>query len=442
MLTRFTEFIKKYSLFQPDQKILLAVSGGIDSVAMTSLFQQAGYDFAIAHCNFHLRDKESDDDQEFIRALSVKYNKTFYTTDFNTQACSSQRNISIQMAARELRYEWFNTLLVEKGYDKIAIAHNRDDIAETFIINIVRGTGLNGLTGIKPVQNKIIRPVLFASRAEISSYVESNALNYREDSSNAEIKYQRNLIRHKIIPLLKEINPSVTETIVQEIEIFNSTNILYQKEIDKIRKAITLKGAPEAALSIPKIISLRISVPVLYDLLAEYGFSYAVVKDIYQSIESQSGKKFYSTRYILLKDRKTFIIKERKETSSAGNIIIHEHCSGIDYPVRLEFKKTRVDEGFVTPRSKETVALDYETLKFPMNLRRWKKGDYFYSLGMKGRKKLSDYFSDQKINRFAKEDVWLLTSGDDIVWIIGWQIDDRFKITPQTKEILIVKLKK
>jgi tRNA(Ile)-lysidine synthase len=441
MLNKFIEFIEKNSLFKANQKILLAVSGGIDSVAMTYLFKAANFDFAIAHCNFQLRGKDSDYDQEFVRNLALLFGKEFYTVNFDTKIFATNKGISIQMAARELRYEWFEKIANAHKFSRIAIAHNRDDIVETFIINIARGTGIEGLTGIKPKQGKIIRPVLFASRADISDFISSKKIIFREDSSNADIKYQRNLIRHKILPLLKEINPSFAETVIQETEIFNATNAIYNKEIVKIKKSLTIKEFPHTVLSIDKILSHGIIAPILYDLLNEYGFSYAVVKDILHSIESQSGKKFYSEHFVILKDRDTLIIKENTDTNQDNLFFINEECSELNIPIKLTFKHFRREADFIATKSQDNINLDYGKLKFPLLLRHWNKGDYFYPLGLGGRKKLSDYFTNQKINLFDKENIWLLMSGDDIVWIIGWQIDERFKITDQTENILSICLK-
>ncbi len=440
MLSRFLEFIESQKLFESDQKILLAVSGGIDSVAMAHLFFMAGFDFEIAHCNFQLRGTESDEDCLFVKKLASQFQKQFYTVNFDTNIYASERNISIQMAAREMRYQWFDKIAQENNCETTAVAHNRDDIVETMLINLTRGTGLKGLTGIKPKMGNIIRPLLFATRTEISSFVSSQKIVFREDSSNNSLKYHRNVIRHKIIPLFKELNPSFSDTLIHEAEIFNSVNIIYQQEISVIRKAITVKEFPMVILSIPKIMSLRLSVPVLYDLLSIYGFSYTTIRDIYNSIESQSGKKFYSNEFILLKDRKTLIIEKLIKSNNDECYLIEDSCSEIDLPLKMRFKRIRRNVNFHIPTSTDTIALDHDNLKFPLILRRWKKGDYFYPLGLNGRKKLSDYFANEKIDGFEKQKIWILTSGPDIVWIVGRKIDDRFKIKQETENILSITL--
>jgi tRNA(Ile)-lysidine synthase len=442
IINKSIEFIEKHKLIAEDEKILLAVSGGIDSVAMTCLFQHMGIDYAIAHCNFQLRGTESDGDQAFVKNLATSFNKEFYTTNFNTSDYAVSKNISIQMAARELRYDWFEKISNENCFHKIAIAHNRDDVVETFLINLIRGTGLHGLTGIKPALGKVIRPLLCVSRAEIADFISTEKIEFREDSSNKDVKYQRNLIRHKIIPLFKELNPSFTDTIINETEIFASANNIYQTELEKIRKAIAVKENEQIVLSIPKILSLRLTVPLLYDLLKDYDFSYGVVNDIFNSIKSQPGKIFYSAEYLLLKNRKTLIIEAKKNATPEEAFSINEECIEIEYPVRLTFERVKYDISFILPRTRESVALDFTKLNFPLVIRRWRMGDYFYPLGMKGHKKLSDYFTNQKIDLFEKEKIWLLMSGEDIIWIIGWQIDDRYKVTDQTAEILLINFKR
>jgi tRNA(Ile)-lysidine synthase len=405
---------------------------------MTYLFHLTGFDFAIAHCNFQLRGDESDSDRIFVQTLADKFQKKFYTINFDTTGYAEQHKLSIQMAARKLRYIWFNKISDKDGYEKIAIAHNRDDIVETFLINLSRGTGLKGLTGIKPLQGKIIRPLLYATREEIINYAISEKIEFREDLSNNEEKYQRNLIRHKIIPLFKKLNPSFGNTIIHETEIFQSSNYIYQLELQKIKKAITLKDTDHVVLSIAKIRALRVNVPLLFDLLFDYGFSYAVVNEIYSSLSAQSGKRFFSGQYILLKDRNTLIIEKKNTASKEGIFIIEHDCTKLDYPVKLSFTQVQHDKEFVIPQTVNSAALDCNKLEYPLLLRHWQKGDYFYPLGMKGRKKLSDFFTDCKISLFEKENIWLLTSNEKIVWVVGYRIDDRFKVIPCTKNILLI----
>jgi tRNA(Ile)-lysidine synthase len=438
MLDRFLQYIKKYSLIGPNQRTLLAVSGGIDSATMTYLFHMTSFDFAIAHCNFHLRGDASYNEGIFVQALADKLQKKFYTIDFDTAVYAEQHKLSIQMAARKLRYIWFSKIADEDGYEKIAVAHNRDDIVETFLINLTRGTGLKGLAGIKPLQGKIIRPLLYATREEIINYAIAEKIEFREDLSNNEIKYQRNFIRHKIIPLFKELNPSFGNTIIHETEIFQSTYNIYQIKLQKIKKAITLKDTYPVMLSIAKMRALRINVPLLFDLLFDYGFSYTVVNEIYSSLNAQSGKKFFSDQFILLKDRNTLIIEKKNTLSKTSIFIIESDFTKLDYPLKLSFLQVQNNKEFVIPQTVNSASIDCDKLEYPLHLRHWQRGDYFYPIGMKGRKKLSDFFIDCKINLFEKENIWILTSKDRIVWVVGYRIDDRYKVTPATINILLI----
>jgi tRNA(Ile)-lysidine synthase len=435
MLERFQAYIKANDLVRLSDKILLAVSGGVDSVCMAHLFHQAGYTFDIAHCNFKLRGSESDKDQDFVNRLSKKYSCRFYLKVFDTLAYSQTNNLSIQMAARELRYEWFKELATQNNFSYVAVGHNRNDIVETMLINLIRGTGLKGLRGIMPKREHIIRPLLFASRTEIMNYAREENIRYREDSSNEETKYQRNLIRKKVLPILEQINPKYLETMIEEGEIFQSVDTLYRNEIENIRRIITIPGAG-IIYSIPKMVSVRLSAPVLYDLISCYGFTYTDSKNLLKVLTSEPGKRFISDRYELLKDRKTIVIEERNKQKGKHEYFIEKNTLEFLEPVTLKISKYPNDKHFRIPISSKKAVLDYDKLQFPLKLRHWKKGDFFFPLGLTGRKKLSDFFIDHKISRLEKERIWLLISGNDIIWVIDHQIDDRYKITPDTQNII------
>ncbi len=438
MLEKFLVYIADNRLLTDKHKVLLAVSGGIDSIVMMHLFHEAKFKPNIAHCNFNLRATESDDDELFVLEMAKKLNMRHHTASFETTDYAGKNNLSVQMAARELRYNWFNELAKKFNYDCIAIAHNRDDLVETLLINLSRGTGIKGLTGIKPKQNKIIRPLLFASRSKIEEYAKLRKIKYREDSSNDNIKYQRNLIRHKIIPLFEKLNPSFKETIVRESEILYSTYKVYKQDLEKINKEITIQYTPDHVLSIGKILSLKLTPEILYDLLDEYGFSYSTVQNIFNSLKEESGKLFYSRNYVLLKDRKTLVIEALQKTIHDESFELKRDITNIDFPIHLRFSENTKDENFKLSTGKKSIALDFDLLSYPLKLRRWQKGDYFYPLGMKNKKKLSDFFMDRKINRLDKEKLWLLTSETDIVWIVGHQIDDRYKVTSKTMHLLLI----
>ncbi len=440
MLEKFLSYSIENKLLVKNHKILAAISGGIDSMVMLHLLCKANYIPDIVHCNFKLRNTESDEDEKFVVNEAKKLNVKIHTKNFNTVEFSRKENISIQMAARELRYNWFGKLAEIYNYSGIAIAHNRDDLVETVLINLMRGTGIKGLTGIKARQDIIIRPMLFASRNEIENYAKKESIKFREDSSNEDIKYQRNLIRHKIIPQFEKLNPSFKETLFQESEIFSATYRIYRKELSKINRAITLQEVPTHVISIPKILSLRLTPETLFDLLEKYDFSYAVIRSIYNSLHGESGKLFYSNNYVLLKDRKTLIIEKLNTNYTNDSYELNRGIHKIDQPIHLSFAEHNADANFHIPRTKKHIALDMDLLKFPLKLRKWEKGDYFYPLGMKNKKKLSDYFTDKKINRLDKEKIWILVSENDIVWLAGHQIDDRYKITPETTNILLINL--
>jgi tRNA(Ile)-lysidine synthase len=441
MLDIFLKYLNKHELVDQKDHLLLAVSGGIDSVVMTQLFYKAGYQFAIAHCNFQLRGAESEEDQKFVEQLAKKYDCRLFVRRFETKEFCSKKGISVQMGARELRYSWFKELLRKNDYQKIAIAHNKNDIAETQLINLIRGTGLKGLTGIRTKTKHLIRPLLFASREDIEHYAKDQYITFREDSSNIDTKYHRNLIRQEIIPLMQKINPSILDTLIQESEIFDATYQVYKKEIDGTKKAITIKQTYPIELSIAKILSLRLSAPILYELLNQYDFSYSDTSDILNSLTSESGKQFYSDSHILLKDRTTLIIDKTEPESKDEVLDIFENTTSLNEPLRMTLNRQKYDPEISIPDNNFSVCLDYDKLQFPLKLRHWNQGDFFIPLGMKGRKKLSDFFIDNKINRLEKKKIWLLISGSDIVWLIGYQIDDRYKICGNTKNVLTIKVK-
>jgi tRNA(Ile)-lysidine synthase len=438
MLAKFLNNNQTERLFEPSDRILLTVSGGIDSVAMLHLFQTAGIDFAIAHCNFKLRGKESDGDQNFVKELAVSLNKEFFTINFETNKYSNEHGVSIQMAARDMRYNWFREIASKNNFSKIATAHNRDDIVETILLNISRGTGIRGLTGIAPINGIIIRPMLFASRAEIEEFISVNQYQYREDSSNAEIKYKRNLVRHQIIPLFKELNPSFAETIISETNIFQSVCKIYQGKLDVIKKNAVYNENDRIMFDIPTLKQHKVDPPILYDLLEPYGFSKSDIHEIYHSFNSQPGKKFYSQNFILIKDREQLIIETLAKSQLEVSISIDKPDCSISFPLSLKFNSFSRTNSFKFPNDQNSIAIDFDTINFPLIIRHWQKGDTFYPLGASGRKKLSNFYTDRKIPILDKDKIWILTSAGKIIWIIGYQIDDKVKITNKTKNILLI----
>ncbi len=437
MLERFNTFIKAGKLFSGRHRILLAVSGGIDSMVMLDLFRKSRYPIGIAHCNFTLRGNESDIDQSFVRSYAEENNIPFFTVAFETEVYAGEKGLSIQMAARELRYNWLCRLSLEENYHYIATGHSIDDSIETFFINLSRGTGIHGLTGISDKQGVIVRPLLFATRKEIEEYAEKNNIRYREDSSNAETKYLRNKFRHKIIPLFEKVNPSFRQSMAATIAHLKATESVFNNVISQYRKSCVKVFQDQVSIDYTKLSGNEFSRIIIYELLNEYGFNSDQAERILNSAHTGSGKKFYSTGYRLVKDRTTFIITTRSQETNK-TLVIDENTRSIQYPISLKLKKKAVDASFKISGDEKKACLDFDTLVFPLQLRKWRKGDKFMPLGMNTYKKLSDFFTDHKFSIPDKEKVWLLVSEDEIVWILGHRIDNRFKITQETQTGLII----
>ncbi|MFH1319962.1 MAG: tRNA lysidine(34) synthetase TilS [Bacteroidota bacterium] len=435
----FKQYIKAQGLFHPADRILLAVSGGVDSVVMCELFHRAEYDFGIAHCNFQLRGKESEEDEKFVNKLSEKYGKPFFVKRFDTKNSAKKNGISIQMAARELRYEWFEKVRKSEDYDYIAVAQHKDDETETLMINLIRGTGIAGFHGIYPKNNFIIRPLLFATRDEIEKFARKVKLPFREDSSNRELKYIRNKIRHQVIPILKEINPNLEETITQNIDKIREVEQIYKERIKEKRKEIVVEQDNKTLIPIKKLKSLESAKSYLYEFLRDYGYTSSVVDDIIASLDGIPGKQFFSATHRLVKDRNELIISKNKNAEDV-DIEIKQGQTIINYPITLHIKEIANDDNFEISKDKNIACLDQGKLQFPLKLRRWKKGDVLYPLGMDKRKKLSDFFIDNKIPITEKENIFVLESGGKIVWIAGHRIDDRFKITKETEMVYLMEL--
>ena len=439
MLQSFKKFIQKEKLFNANDKILLAVSGGIDSVVMCELFHQAGCNFGIAHCNFGLRGPESDEDEKFAKALSGKYGAGFHSERFKTEIYAKENGISIQMAARELRYNWFEKLRKTKNYDYTAVAHHKDDEIETYLINLIRGTGIAGFHGIHTKNNFIVRPLLFATKNEIEKFAQKTKLSFRNDSSNQELKYTRNKIRHSIIPLLKEINPNLEETIAQNIVKIRDVEQIYREHISEKRKKVITEQQGIVMIPIEKLKALNPLRTYLFEFLNVYNFNATVIDDIISSLDGISGKQFFSSTHRLLKNRDELIITKIADTNETEREI-HEGQRVIDYPVSMKMRKIVNNTDFEMPENENVACLDYNILQFPLKLRKWKKGDAFYPLGMNGSKKLSDFFIDNKVPISEKENIFVIESGRKIFWIVGHRIDDRFKITKATENIYLVEL--
>jgi tRNA(Ile)-lysidine synthase len=431
---RFQQNIQALGLTEPGKKVLLAISGGIDSIVMMHLFHRAKFNCSIAHCNFQLRDKESDGDETFIREQCANLSFQVFVSRFETREYAAENHLSIQMAARQLRYAWFDNLAKAHQFDFIAVAHNRDDSLETFFINLGRGTGIGGLTGIPPISGNIVRPLMFASRSHIEQYAAENNISHREDSSNASDKYLRNYIRHKIIPAFEEVFPHFRESQSQNLEKLNDANLLYQHAIHLLQTNIVREENHFVYIDIPLLLQSPAPQTLLFEILRRYSFSSASIDEIFQIAQAIPGKQFCSSTHKLIKDRDCYIIS-KLEHEHQTKYYIEEHTPTIHTPIHLTFEK-QIREGFTIEKDPAIAQLDYEKLAFPLILRKWQAGDYFVPLGMKGMKKLSDFFIDLKISVIEKEHTWLLTSADQIVWIVGKRIDDRFKIMDTTENVL------
>ncbi len=440
MLETFKDYIEKEKLFLPSQKILLGVSGGIDSMVMLDLFIMAGFKPLVAHCNFRLRGEESDSDEDFVRSFCREKRIPFYSKRFNTEDHAGTLGISLQMAARELRYEWFNELMNEINTQFVAIAHNRNDLAETFLINICRGTGIKGLTGIGSKSKNIVRPLLFASREEIENFAAEKPVPYREDSSNRDVKYHRNRIRKYVIPEMENINPSFISTVYENTQRIKEAAEVYMQSVTEKFHMVCRESENEAVLNIEKLVQLTPLSLYLYEFMKKWNFSPNQVSDIMESLNSAPGKRFFSPTHRLVKDRSHLIVTPL-DNEEERLYYIEEDADRIDEPLKMTIRITEAGEDFRIPSDPRIACLDADKLLFPLIIRKWRKGDYFQPLGMSGMKKLSDFFVDNKFSLVEKESAWILASGNKIVWVAGHRIDNRFRISPHTHRVLIIEIK-
>lgn len=442
LLKRYKQYIKEENLFSSGDYLLLAVSGGLDSMVLASLCKEAGYNFTIAHCNFQLRGNASDEDENFVAEFASKNNIPFFSKKFDTENFTQVQKMGIQEAARKLRYDWFNEL-IEKGpglrsaspyYDVLLTAHHADDNVETLLMNFFKGTGIKGLHGILPKNNRIVRPLLFVFKEEILAYAKVNHIAYREDLSNASNKYSRNYFRNELIPSVEKVFPQAIFNINNNIPRFRDAGVLYQYAVEKILKDLIEKRGEEVHIPILKLSKTAALSSIVYELISSYGFSAHQVNDVLKLMVSGSGKYVASASHRILNNRKWLIIAPLKE-KGVQHFVIEKEMQEIafgDSVIKIEaFSSLNV----ISPE-KNIAQLDGSMLNYPLLLRKWKRGDYFYPLGMKKKKKLSRFFIDEKIPLFIKDDIWVLECGGKIVWVIGYRIDDRFKITNKTKSVI------
>lgn len=436
MFEEFKSHINKEFFFIKKSKVLIAISGGIDSVVLAYLCKQMNLNFALAHCNFNLRSAESDADEDFVLELAKNWDLEVFIENFDTKQFAIDKKMSTQMAARTLRYFWFDELASQLGYNYILTAHHADDNFETFLINLSRGTGLDGLLGIPSTNENIVRPLLPFRRDAIEKFATKQKLKWREDSSNSSTKYLRNKLRHDVIPILKGINPQLLQNFEKTQHYLNDIKSIVDDRVDEVTEKIVSKTSNNGiAFNINELQNLSNPRAYLYELLNGFGFTqWEVILDL---LTAQSGKQVFSNTHRLLKDREYVILSEIAELPDTA-IHINETQSLVLTPFgQLVLTKSNTIEA----AAKHIAFLDANLLKFPLTLRPWKDGDYFYPSGMKGKKKLSKYFKDEKLSLLDKENIWLLCSGDDIVWILNHRVDDRFKATVKTQEILKIEVK-
>ena len=439
MQQKIQTYIEKLQLLTSKVPIIVGISGGTDSVVLLHILISLGYDCIAAHCNFNLRMEESIRDEEFVRKLAHSYSIPCYVIDFDTTKYAENHKISIEMAARDLRYAWFEDLIKKYHAQAIAVAHHADDSIETLLMNLVRGTGLRGLTGIQPRNKNVVRPLLCCTREELENYLIEQGLEHVEDSTNQENNYLRNKFRNELLPLLTEINPTARENLYKTLANLEGNFAIYQQAIDGIRSNIVDNYGNEIRLKIEQI-NQQIHVPtVMHELLSPYNFGTAQIEQITDALNAESGKVFYSETHRLVKDRKYLIISAKDDTKKNIYSISQTEIE-ITSPIQLTIRKMSIEDGFKPSKLLNCVHIDASLIQFPLELRRWNEGDAFYPLGMTQKKKLSDYFIDQKFSIPQKEQCWLLGSGGKIVWIVGHRLDNRFKITENTKDVIEISL--
>ncbi|MFN8252872.1 MAG: tRNA lysidine(34) synthetase TilS [Ferruginibacter sp.] len=435
---QFKNYIQDQHLFHPKDRLLLTVSGGVDSVVLCELCKQAGYDFAIAHCNFKLREADSDRDEQFVQNLAQKYAVPFFVQQFDTAALAKAGKKSVEETARNLRYAWFEEIRAANGYAFIVTAHHANDQVETVLMNFFRGTGLKGLHGIPPKRDKIVRPMLFAKKNELLAFAVEHALAFVQDHTNAQNDFTRNYFRNEIIPAVQKVFPAVEDNLLNNISRLSEAEALYNEAIALHKKKLLEVKGTEVHIPVLKLLQLQPLHSILYEIIKAYGFSSHQTAEVAALLQSESGKYVESATHRIIRNRKWLIITTSK-TEHAAHILIEP----ADKLVKFEGGLLKLSRG-TPPSSINTLPsmalLDADAIQFPLLLRKWKPGDYFYPLGMQKKKKLARFLIDQKLSIAGKEKVWVLESNKKILWVIGMRIDDRFKIGPAVKNVLQVML--
>ena len=444
LLQKFLAYIKKENLFTKKDHLLIAVSGGADSAVLCALCAAAGVSFSLAHCNFKLREAESDRDELFVKKLSEQLGVKLFVKTFETVSQAKLNKTSIEETARNLRYDWFKQLLLESKtsdnpFSFLLTAHHADDNVETVMMNFFRGTGIKGLRGILPKQQQIVRPLLFATRKDIEEYALANQVEYITDSSNASNDYTRNLFRNEILPSIEKIYPEALKNVLRNIDRFAAVEYLYEESIKQIKQKLIERKGDEIHIPVLKLLKINPLQTVIYEIIKDIGFTAMQVNEVEKLLHSDSGKYIKSASHIILVNRKWLIISPNISSTQSTNIIVEENANNILFEEgTLQIYPSAKPEKFVGEAS--TVFIDAVNLTYPLMLRKWKTGDYFYPLGMTKKKKLNRFFIDQKLSLLQKEKCWVLESDKKIVWVIGYRIDERFKITSSSKQIVKLNL--
>ncbi|MDY2587593.1 tRNA lysidine(34) synthetase TilS [Winogradskyella aquimaris] len=419
-------------------KCVIAISGGIDSVVLAHLCQKLNISFALAHCNFNLRGKESDADEEFVLDLADQLDVEVFIQNFDTETYAKENKCSIQMAARELRYDWFSELAQQLNFDYILTAHHADDNLETFLINFTRSTGLNGLTGIPALNDNIARPLLPFSREGIETFAKAENISWREDSSNTSRKYLRNKLRHEVVPILKEINPQLIDSFQSTLQHLNDTADIVEESLNAVAKrAIERIDENYVTFKVSEFKKVNNPKAYLFEMFKDYGFS--EWNDVVNLLEAETGKYVASNTHKLTKHREFLILTELCHSGqSEESLFVAKDNPSVKTPIGILYFD---DQDSFEDNSKTTIFADAEKLKYPLQVRKWQTGDIFYPLGLKGKKKVSKYLKDEKLTPIEKENTWVLTSENKIVWVVGRRADERFKVSDQTNQILKIELK-
>jgi tRNA(Ile)-lysidine synthase len=436
MLRTVRNYIEKQGLPESGAKVIVGLSGGADSVVLLSILHRIGYECIAAHCNFHLRGEESLRDEQLSAKLAASLSIPFYKQDFDTNVVAKERGISIEMAARDLRYEWFEELRKAQEAEAIAVAHHRDDSMETMLLNLIRGTGIAGLTGIKPKSGWIIRPLLCTSKEEILHYAAKKALPFVTDSSNLQDEFTRNKIRHQLLPLLQSLNPSLNSALLRTMEHLTEVDKIYNAHIKEAKEDVF--DSVNGTINISGLLAHPSPEAILFEILKEYGFGSEVIQNVYQAIGSQAGKEFYSSNYRLIRDRTHFLLHPLKQKDEKLVFYIDKDEKERTFPLSMNISISEEKPEIVKDRC--IACFDFDKLKFPLILRRWQTGDRFVPFGMNGSQKVSDYFNNYKFNKQEKENTWILCSGNDIIWVVRHRTDNRFKIDESSKRFFMLKL--